>query len=80
MQDVERTEVFNGFTIRVWKTHDGRYKGEITRTDGGEIKTEGNTEFFLSIPINESLTVEGVIEEAKRLIKAGGIHKVREDE
>jgi hypothetical protein len=70
MQTDLRTEVYEAFTIRVFKTQDGWWRADITKTDGSLMKTVGGS--FPSIPVQiDCTTVEEAFEKARRLIECG---------
>jgi len=72
--DVDHTEVYRGFTIRAFKTENAFWRADISKADGSMMKTEGQPELFASIPVlRDSITADKALEEARRLIAAGGI-------
>jgi hypothetical protein len=72
--EIPWTEVYKGFAIRAFKTDNGFWRADITKTDGSEMKTVGQTEMFTSVPVMlDTITPEKALEEARRLIDAGGI-------
>ncbi len=72
--DAGRTEVYKGFTIRVLKTDNGFWRAYISKADGSKIKAAGQTQSFTSIPVqHDTITPDKALEEARRLIDAGGI-------
>ena len=63
-----------GFIIRALKTDNRFWRADISKADGSKIKAAGQTELFTSIPVlHDSITPEKALEEARRLIDAGGI-------
>ena len=72
--DAHRTADYKGFTIRTFKTDNGLWRAIITKVDGSKIKTAGQNESFDLIPVQlDSTTSNRALEEAKRLIDAGGM-------
>ena len=72
--DADRTADYKGFTIRTFKTPDGSWRAIITKADGSKIKAAGQNESFDLIPIQlDSLGRDKALDEAKRLVDAGGV-------
>ena len=72
--DADRIADYKGFTIRTFKTANGSWRAIITKVDGSKIKAAGQNESFDLIPVQlDSTTPSRALEEAKRLINAGGM-------
>jgi hypothetical protein len=72
--DADRTADYKGFTIRTFKTDNGLWRAIITKADGSKIKAAGQSESFDLIPVQlDSIQPDKALEEAKRLIDAGGM-------
>ena len=72
--DADRTGDYKGFTIRTFKIPNGSWRAIITKADGSKIKAAGQNESFDLIPIQlDSLGRDKALDEAKRLVDAGGV-------
>jgi hypothetical protein len=72
--DAHRTADYKGFTIRTFKTDNGLWRAIIIKVDGSKIKAVGQNESFDLIPVQlNSIQPDKALEEAKRLIDAGGM-------
>lgn len=72
--DAHRTADYKGFTIRTFKTDNGLWRAIIIKVDGSKIKAVSQNESFDLIPVQlNSIQPDKALEEAKRLIDAGGM-------
>ena len=72
--DAHRTADYKGFAIRTFTTDNGLWRAIITKADGSKIKAAGQNESFDLIPFQlDSIQPDKALEEAKRLIDAGGM-------
>ena len=72
--DADRTGDYKGFTIRTFKIPNGSWRAIITKADGSKIKAAGQNASFDLIPIQlDSLGRDKALDEAKRLVDAGGV-------
>ena len=72
--DAGRTADYKVFIIRTFKTDNGLWRAIIIKVDGSKIKAVGQNESFDLIPVQlDSIQPTKALEEAKRLIDAGGM-------
>jgi hypothetical protein len=65
---------YKEFVIRASESEPSRWKFDIRKADGSDIRTFPDGKHFSSITFpTEYLTADAAIEEAKKLIDAGGM-------